>query len=87
LLKVTLLKESPFKLDIGAVAELYNHRSVIESRLVEWLAQAYQQHGPELESIPEVPGKAEGTWTVKRLGRMGIPARLLMKRRVFASRA
>ena len=38
----SVLKSSPFALPLADVADLYNHRSVIESRLMGWLRNAYQ---------------------------------------------
>ncbi len=62
----TVLKTSPFGLDMAAIANLYQHGSVIESRLVDWLRQGYEQFGPDLK---EVSGSAaqsgEAMWTIE----------------------
>ncbi|HUJ19043.1 MAG TPA: decarboxylating 6-phosphogluconate dehydrogenase [Nitrospirota bacterium] len=62
----TVLKRSPFNLDLAVVADLYDHRSVIESRLVGWLQEAYRQFGPELKDISGSAAQSgEGMWTVE----------------------
>ena len=61
-----VLKKSPYKINLTRAADIYNHRSVIESRLVEWLARAYREHGEELKSMSgTVASTGEGEWTVK----------------------
>jgi 6-phosphogluconate dehydrogenase len=46
-----LMRHSKFQLNLTEVANLYNRRSIIESRLIGWLADAYRQHGENLEAI------------------------------------
>ncbi len=73
-----VLKESQFGLDLPAVAELYNHRSVIESRLVGWLKNAYEQYGTELDGISgSVEQSGEGMWTVEAAKELGIPVPII----------
>lgn len=73
-----LLKKSPYKLDIAAIADLYNHRSVIESRLVGWLSDAYKVYGNDLKAVSgSVAHTGEGEWTVKTAKQMGIPAPII----------
>ena len=40
-----VMKAADFKLSLKQVAEVYNHRSVIESRLVGWLKDAFDEWG------------------------------------------
>lgn len=69
-----VLKASPFQLNLGNIADLYNHKSVIESRLVEWLRQAYEQHGDELRDVSGAAAQSgEGAWTVEAGNEFGIP--------------
>ncbi len=69
-----VLKASGFNLDLVNVADLYNHRSVIESRLVGWLKNAYEQHGKELSGISgSVAQSGEGIWTADAARELGIP--------------
>jgi 6-phosphogluconate dehydrogenase len=70
----TVMKKAPFPLDLGQVAELYNHKSVIESRLVEWLRKAYAEQGMELADVSgKVSQSGEGEWTVNTAKELGIP--------------
>ncbi len=70
-----VLKASPFELKLADIAELYNHKSVIESRLVGWLKTAFEQYGRELQEISgSVAQSGEGMWTVDAARELGIPA-------------
>jgi glucose-6-phosphate 1-dehydrogenase len=61
-----LMKKSPFKLDLEQVAEVYNRGSVIESKLVGWLGEAYKMYGQDLKAVSgSVAYTGEGEWTVK----------------------
>ena len=69
-----VMKKSPFKLDLIKIAEVYNHRSVIESRLVDWLRTAFEQYGENLDDISgSVSQSGEGMWTVEAAKELGIP--------------
>jgi 6-phosphogluconate dehydrogenase len=69
-----VLKAAPFGLDLRKVADLYDHASVIESRLVGWLKAAYEQHGEELRDISgTVEQSGEGAWTVEAGKDLGVP--------------
>jgi 6-phosphogluconate dehydrogenase len=73
-----ILKASGFDLDLAKVAELYNHKSVIESRLVGWLKTAYEQYGEDLESISgAVAQSGEALWTVDAAKEFGISAAII----------
>ncbi len=73
-----VLKNSGFDLDLQATAELYNHRSVIESRLVGWLKSAFEQYGTGLEGISgSVEQSGEGMWTVQAAKELGIPVPII----------
>ncbi len=73
-----VLKTSAFGLDLPAVAELYNHRSVIESRLVGWLKSALDQYGADLKGISgSVEQSGEGMWTVEAAKELGIPVPII----------
>ncbi len=73
-----VMNASSFNLNLKKVADLYNHRSVIESRLVGWLKSAYEQSGPELEEISgSVAQSGEGMWTVDAAKELGIPVPII----------
>lgn len=62
----TVLKKSPFKYDLKKLTELYNTGSVIESRLIGWLSDAYKIYGEDFKKISGVvPHTGEGDWTVQ----------------------
>ena len=66
-------KTSDFKIDLLEVTRVYNHRSVIESRLVGWLQNAYKKHGEDLEDISgKVSHSGEGLWTVATAKELGV---------------
>jgi 6-phosphogluconate dehydrogenase len=68
-----VMKASPFDLDLNKVAEMYNHRSVIESRLVGWLEKAFKQYGEDLNEISgSVSHSGEGVWTVEAAKELGV---------------
>ncbi len=62
----TVLKKSKYKLNLEKVAGVYDHGSVIESRLVSWLNKAFEIHGEDLQGVTgRVAHTGEGEWTVK----------------------
>ena len=67
-----LMKQSDYNLDLTKVARVYNHASVVESRLIGWLEKAYQEWGVELEPIfGSISHSGEGKWTVEVAEEMG----------------
>lgn len=73
-----ILKQSSYNLDLSQVTEVYNHGSVIESRLIGWLKQAIQSHGSDLEAISAtVAHTGEGAWTVQTAQEAGISAKVI----------
>jgi len=73
-----VMKASPFELDLLKIAELYSHRSVIESRLVSWLRNAFEHHGTDLSNISGTAAQSgEGMWTVEAANDLGIPAPII----------
>ncbi len=69
-----LMKKSPFKLDLQKVARVYNRGSVIESRLVGWLEDAFRVYGEDLaKASGSVAATGEGEWTVKTGKKWNLP--------------
>ncbi|MEK7613375.1 MAG: phosphogluconate dehydrogenase (NAD(+)-dependent, decarboxylating) [Patescibacteria group bacterium] len=69
-----VLRESPFNLDLVTIANLYNHRSIIESRLVGWAESGLEQFGIDLEEVSgTVAHTGEGKWTVETAKKLGVP--------------
>lgn len=70
-----VMKKSPFRLNLQEIAKLYNHGSVIESRLVGWLEHAFEQFGADLKDVSGSVGHTgEGEWTLKTAKKLGVEA-------------
>jgi 6-phosphogluconate dehydrogenase len=70
-----ILHGSDYDLDLAAVAELWNHGSVIRSWLLELAAAAFRSDGNELEAIHGwVEDSGEGRWTVQEAIDHDVPA-------------
>jgi 6-phosphogluconate dehydrogenase len=68
-----LMDASEFDLDLGAVAELWRHGSVVRSWLLDLLARAFEQN-PSLDGIRGyVEDSGEGRWTVEEAIRTAVP--------------
>lgn len=73
-----LMRKSPFKLDLQKIADLYNHGSVIQSRLIGFLAQAFRKHGQDLKIVSgKVGATGEGEWTVKAAKKWKTPIKII----------
>lgn len=73
-----VMKRSPFALDLKKISDLYNHGSVIESRLVGWLGKAFGAHGGDLIKVSgSVAHTGEGEWTVKTAKKLGVSAPII----------
>ncbi|MBS3957539.1 MAG: glucose-6-phosphate dehydrogenase [Clostridiales bacterium] len=73
-----MMRESDYELDLERVADVYQHGSVIESRLVGWLAEAFGVWGEELDGVSGVVGHTgEGAWTVEFAEEHGLEARVI----------
>ncbi len=69
-----VMHAGPYDLDLEAVADVYQHRSVVESRLVGWLRDGYAELGDDLEGVSGVVGHSgEGAWTVDVADGLGVP--------------
>jgi 6-phosphogluconate dehydrogenase len=68
-----VMKASDFGLDLTKIADVYNHKSVIESRLVGWLQRAFEQYGEDLKDISGSAAQSgEGMWTVEAGKELGV---------------
>jgi len=69
-----VMKASDFGLDLTRITDVYNHKSVIESRLVGWLQSAFEQYGEDLKDISGSAAQSgEGMWTVEAGKELGVP--------------
>ena len=74
----TVLKKSNYKLDLEGVSDIYNHGSVIESRLVGWLERAFEIYGENLKNVSgTVAYTGEGEWTVKTAKAMNVKTKII----------
>jgi 6-phosphogluconate dehydrogenase len=73
-----VMHASDFGLELAKITEVYNHKSVIESRLVGWLQSAFVQYGEELKDISgTVAQSGEGMWTVEAGKELGVPTPII----------
>lgn len=74
-----VMKKSPqFNIDLMEVARVYNNKSVIESRLIEWLYDAYKQNGVGLSAVSgSVSHSGEGLWAVETAKETGVPVPII----------
>lgn len=69
-----IMHNSDYQLDLGAIAELWNHGSVVRSWLLELAAAAFKEN-PSLEGIRGyVEDSGEGRWTVAEAIDKSVPA-------------
>jgi len=73
-----MMKQSKMKLDLERVAKVYNHGSVVESKLIEWLEDAFIEYGADLKKISSSVGQlGEGAWTVETAKKMKLPVKVI----------
>jgi 6-phosphogluconate dehydrogenase len=68
-----LMHESPYKVDLGAVAALWNHGSVVRSWLLELAARALAEDRDLSTLKGYVDDSGEGRWTVQEAIDRGVP--------------
>jgi 6-phosphogluconate dehydrogenase len=70
-----ILHASDYELDLRAIAEMWNHGSVIRSWLLELAARAFAREGNDLDAISGwVADSGEGRWTVAEAIDHDVPA-------------
>lgn len=68
-----VMKQSDYNLDLKKVAEIYNHGSVIESRLIGWLLAGFEKYGDTVDKISTtVHHSGEGQWTVETAKKINV---------------
>lgn len=73
-----VLKKTDYHLDLTRIAQIYNHGSVIESKLIGWLEKAFIFHGENLDGVSGVVAHSgEGEWTVKTAEALGLEAKVI----------
>lgn len=73
-----IMKQASYKLNLINIANLYNHGSVVESRLVGWLQDGLEIYGPSLHNVSgTVAHTGEGAWTVVAAKELGVKAKII----------
>ena len=67
-----VLKKSAFKIDMAKVFEIYNNRSVIESRLVGWTQEALIEDPELTDTSSKIDHTGEGEWTIEAAKELGL---------------
>jgi len=70
-----IMHASDYDLDLGAIADLWNHGSVVRSWLLELAALAFEAEGQDLAHLKGwVADSGEGRWTVQEAMDRDVPA-------------
>jgi 6-phosphogluconate dehydrogenase len=73
-----ILKHAEYDLNLGAIAELWRHGSVVRSWLLDLAVDAFKKHGNGLSDIaPFVQDSGEGRWTVEAAMAEDVPAPII----------
>jgi 6-phosphogluconate dehydrogenase len=73
-----IMHASEYPFDLQAIAEAWNHGTVIRSWLLELAALAFQQHGEGLDDLRGwVADSGEGRWTVQEAIDLDVPAPII----------
>jgi 6-phosphogluconate dehydrogenase len=70
-----IMHASDYKLDLGAISEMWMHGSVVRSWLLELAVRAFKSQGQDLEGLKGwVADSGEGRWTVQEAIDRDVPA-------------
>jgi 6-phosphogluconate dehydrogenase len=73
-----IMHASEYPLDLAAIADLWNHGSVVRSWLLELAADAFRSNGQDLRDIKGwVADSGEGRWTVQEAIDRDVPAAVI----------
>jgi 6-phosphogluconate dehydrogenase len=73
-----VMRRSAFDLPLTDIAHLYNHGSVVESRLVGWLLAGFEAYGEDLAGITgSANATGEAAWTVETAHDLDVPTRVI----------
>ncbi len=67
-----VLKKTKFKLDLAEIFRVYNNQSVIESRLVEWARQSFNDDANLKDISSKIDSTGEGEWTINTAKELGV---------------
>ncbi|MCB9771893.1 MAG: glucose-6-phosphate dehydrogenase [Candidatus Omnitrophica bacterium] len=83
-----IMNKSKYNLDLTRIADIYNHGSVIESRLIQWLEDAYNIYGEDLKAISgKVQHSGEGAWTAETGKKIGLDPKIIRESLMFRKRS
>ncbi len=74
-----VLKNAPFKFDLAQIFDVYNHRSVIESRLVGWAQKALAEDAELSQISSKIGALGEGEWTINTARELGVGVPVIEK--------
>ena len=84
-----IMKNSDYKFHLKDVANIYNHGSVIEGKLIKWMKEAYDLFGDNLDSVSGSAGgggssggqlgknKSEAVWTIEVAKKLRVPVNVI----------
>jgi 6-phosphogluconate dehydrogenase len=74
-----VLKKSNFKLDLAEIFRVYNNQSVIDSRLIGWGQEAFEED-PNLKNISsKIDSTGEGEWTINTAKELKVDVPIIKK--------
>lgn len=74
-----VLKKSPFNYNLAQVFNIYNHKSVIESRLTIWAQEALIDDENLSQISSKINATGEGEWTIKTAEKLGVDVPVIKK--------
>lgn len=75
-----IIKKKNPEADLKEIARVYNTGSIIESRLVGWAQDGFEQYGNDLNALSgEVGFTGEGEWTAKTAEELDVPAPVIQE--------
>jgi 6-phosphogluconate dehydrogenase len=84
----SLMRASDLDIDLDRASEIYNRGSVIESRLIAWLEEAFDLYGQNLTGVSgSVAHTGEGAWTVETAEGLGVEVRVIADALEFRRRS
>ncbi len=73
-----VLRNAPYEIPLTEVARLYDHGSVIESKLMGWLVSGFDAYGEDLAGITgSAAASGEGLWTVEAAQELEVPVKVI----------
>jgi 6-phosphogluconate dehydrogenase len=74
-----VLKKSNFNLDLKEIFRVYNNKSVIESRLVGWAKESFEEDANLKNISSKIDATGEGEWTIKTASELKVHVPVIKK--------